>query len=166
MGAISNPPNAPESDDELRALIGKLAERIADLEVSARKDGNRSPSLDFSDAKLATIAMSMYRARIHRANYFAPSLFGEPAWDMLLDLFIHKVRGARISTTSACLGANVPPSTGLRWIDALEKQALLRRYHPPDDRRLTLVEMTPKGYRLMRQYIGTALTRFEVPMPD
>ena len=124
------------------------------------------PALGFSDEKLGTIAMSMYRTRIHRANFFDHTLFGEPAWDMLLDLFINKVRGARISTTSLCLGANVPQSTGLRYIDALAKHGLLRRYRPPDDGRLLLVELTATGFQQMRKYISTAITKFEVPLPD
>jgi hypothetical protein len=136
------------------------------LEAEARAACNRTPSLGFSDEKLAQIATSFYRARIHRANQFDPALFGEPAWDMLLDLFIHQVRGMRVSTTSLCLGASVPQSTGIRHIERLQEEGLLHRYTPPDDKRLVLIEMTAKGYQLMREYLGNAMTRFKPPLPD
>jgi hypothetical protein len=139
---------------------------VAELEAERYHVDNRSPSLAFSDEKLGTIATSMYRARVHRANHFNPRLFGEPAWDMLLDLFIHKVNGKRISTTSLCLGGNVPQATGLRYIARLEEEGLVVRFTPPDDLRLVLVDFTPDGYRHMREYISAAVTRFKVPLPD
>jgi predicted transcriptional regulator len=166
LGAIAGRPVAAVGDEELRATIVELARRVAELEARALSEGNRTPSLGFSDDKLATIATSMWSARLHRANHFNPALFGEPAWDMLLDLFVHKVRGRRQGTTSLCMGANVPQSTGLRYVERLEREGLLHRYSPADDRRLSVVEMTPKGFRLMREYISNAVTRFKVPLPD
>src|SRR5688500_11784387 len=68
----------PASDDELRAMIEKLTKRIADFEA-ARGDGPL-PQVKLTDEKLATIAMSIYRARRRRSKSFEASLFSEPAW--------------------------------------------------------------------------------------
>ena len=165
LGDLNRKPR-PAGHEELCALVAELSARVAELEANARKIDNRAPTLAFTDEKLATIATSMYRARIHRANQFNPELFGEPAWDMLLDLFIHKVAGERVSSTSLCLGANVPYSTGMRYLERLEQEGLMFRFTPPDDRRLVLVDFTPDGFRRMRDYISQAITRFRVPMPD
>jgi len=156
----------PADDSVLRETIETLAARVAELEERATAAGEPPRSLGFSDDKLATIASSIYRSRQRRAGYFDPALFGEPAWDMLLDLFIARVRGARVSTTSLCLAANVPQATGLRWVGQLVKAGLARRFRALDDARLKLVEITPEGYRLMRRYVGDGVTRFEMPMPD
>jgi len=154
------------ADQELRQAIEAVSKRLADLETD-RKGTPRGPaSIGFSDEKLATIAISMYRARRHRTAHFDAGLFADPAWDMLLDLFINKVRGIRISTISLCLAAHVPSTTALRWIRVLEKQGLLRRYRAPDDYRLKLIEMSQEGYRRMRRYISQAAARFEMPFPD
>jgi predicted transcriptional regulator len=156
----------PAGHEDLCDLIAELTARVAQLEAEALKAGNRTPALGYSDEKLATIATSMFRARIHRANQFNPMLFGEPAWDMLLDLFIQKVAGRRVSSTSLCLGANVPYATGARYIERLEDEGLVLRFTPPDDKRLVLIDYTPHGFRRMRDYISQAVTRFRVPLPD
>ena len=154
------------SEELLLETIETLAQRVAELEARALEAGEPSRPLGFSDDKLATIATSIYRTRQQRARYFDPALFGEPAWDMLLDLFIARVRGARVSTTSLCLAAKVPQATGLRWVGELVKAGYARRYRAPDDARLKLVEITPEGFRLMRRCVGDGVTRFEWPVPD
>ena len=165
MGAIRKvEKSAAEAD--LHKLLDELLQRVGELEVRASEAGLGPPSRGFSDDKLATLAIAIYRMRQHRQAYFDAALFAEPAWDMLLDLFINKVRGVRVSTTSLCLAASVPTTTGLRWLDQLVEQGLARRYTPLDDARLKLVEITSEGFRLMRRYVGDGVTRFEMPMPD
>jgi len=154
------------SEELLLETIETLAQRVAELEARALEAGEPSRPLGCSDDKLATSATSIYRTRQQRARYFDPALFGEPAWDMLLDLFIARVRGARVSTTSLCLAAKVPQATGLRWVGELVKAGYARRYRAPDDARLKLVEITPEGFRLMRRCVGDGVTRFEWPVPD
>ena len=167
-GTVALKPNRslPAFKDEFEDTIRELTRRVAELEAAAWKVGNRTPSLSFSDDKLASIATSIWRARLHRANQFDPTLFGEPAWDMLLDLFAADVRCAKMGTTSLCLGANVPPSTGLAWVKRLEEAGLLIRFITDDDKRLRQVEMTPLGRKLMREYLSAAMTRFRPPLPD
>jgi hypothetical protein len=165
MSAMNEAPVPPGATAELRDTIRELAQRIAELEAKV-EEGAEPPSLGFSDDKLATIAASIYRSRRRRLNLFDSALLGEPAWDMLLDLFINKVRGARVSTTSLCLAAGVPQATGLRWIALLHQHGLLRRFKAPDDGRLVLIEITPKAYQLMRRHVSEGVTRFEMPMPD
>lgn len=150
-------------DRELRKAIRELLQRVADLEAAAG-DARAAPAV--SDSKLAAIASAMYGLRRLRAKYFDPSLVAEPGWDMLLDLFIASTRGVRVATTSLCLAARVPQATGLRWIAVLQKHSLVRRYKALDDHRLKLVEITPQGFRLMRQYLSDGMARFPVPLPD
>ncbi len=154
------------SEDDFHKLLRELVERVSDLEARAAEMGKGAPARGFSDDKLATLAGAIYRMRQHRQAYFASTLFAEPAWDMLLDLFINKVRGARVSTTSLCLAAGVPHATGIRWIRTLREHGLLRRYRAPDDARLMLIEITPEGYQLMRRCLSEGVTRFELPVPD
>lgn len=153
-------------DRELRHAIRELTRRVGELEGKADSFEEPSPAYGLSDDKLAMIATSLYRSRRLRAKYFDPALIEEPAWDMLLDLFISAIRGVRVATTSLCLAARVPQATGLRWIAVLQEHALVRRYRAEDDHRLKPVEITPKGFRLMRQYLSDSMARFEVKLPD
>jgi hypothetical protein len=165
MGAVRKIVSSQDEDD-LHGLLRELLQRVSELEVRAAESGHGAPSRGFSDDKLATLARGIYRMRQHRQSYFDSALFAEPAWDMMLDLFINKVRGARVSTTSLCLAAGVPHATGIRWIRTLREHGLLRRYRAPDDARLMLIEITPNGYQLMRQCLSEGVTRFEVPVPE
>ena len=167
MGLMQGPlPRPAASEEEVRESIRELSERVAELEEKVEHASGEPRALVFSDDKLATIAASFYRSRQLRSAFFQPSLLGEPAWDMLLDLFIHKVQGRRVPTTSLCLAANTPHATGLRWIAVLEREKLVQRSASAVDGRLKLVEMTPKGFQLMRRFIAYSVTRFQMPLPD
>jgi hypothetical protein len=106
------------------------------------------------DIQLAMIAKAVYLLRRRRKVHFPDDLFAEPAWDLLLDLFIDTVAGRRVSTKSMCAAADVPSSTALRWISILEGKGLVRRFTPPDDQRLTAVQMTSEGYAAMRKCLS------------
>jgi predicted transcriptional regulator len=166
LSSDPEPPPSPTELDELKRTYEALAARITIIESSTSAMERVEPGPGFSDKKLATIAESIYRARRRRLKLFNANLFGEPAWDMLLDMFIKTARGERLSTTSLCIAADVPQATGLRWIAQLEEQGLLSRRQVVDDRRLKIVEITPEGYRLMRQYVTEGIARFDMPIPD
>jgi len=100
MGTMEGSPPLPAANEEdVRENIRALAARVAELEAKAAQQDQLS-SLEFSDDKLAMIATSIYRSRQFRSRYFDSTLLGEPAWDMMLDAFIQKIRGRRVSTTS------------------------------------------------------------------
>jgi DNA-binding MarR family transcriptional regulator len=143
-----------------------LMEKLLDIEARLAHMPQVPPSTVISDKKLAIIATSIYRARRRRLNYFGEALFGEPAWDMLLDLFANRALGRRVNITSLCLAADVPQSTGLRYITQLEEHGLLERSPAPEDRRVILVDLTPLGYKQMRRYVVDGIGRFELPNPE
>lgn len=166
VSIASGPRPARLEKEELTDTIRELAQRIEQLEAKAVDRGDEAMSLAFSDDKLATIASSIYRSRQMRSRYFEGSLLGDPAWDMLLDLFISKIQGRRVSTSSLCLAAHVPQATGLRWIDQLRRGGLLQQAPAHDDARVKLVEISSEGFRRMRAFIADSVSRFNMPMPD
>jgi DNA-binding MarR family transcriptional regulator len=157
------PLSAVPQKDEVVASITALADRVAELEAKVAEQG--AASLNFSDDKLATIASSIYGSRQMRADYFKGSLLTDPVWDMLLHLFVNKIRGHRVSTASLALATSVPQTTALRWIDVLDEERLLRR-SAHEDARLQVVEITPEALQQMRCFIEDSVTRFDMPIPD
>ena len=125
---------------------GALAERGEDLPAGEREQ----------DLALAACAERMYQQRRRRSRHFPPHLFAEPAWDILLDLFVNGVRNRAISITSACIAGGIPATTGLRWLGLLEKEGLLVRETSGDDARVTWVRLSDQGMKAMRCYIGEA----------
>lgn len=104
--------------------------------------------------RLLGLARGIYDSRRLRARVFsAELLFGEPAWDILLDLFIAELEGKPLSVTAACIGAAVPTSTGLRWLAILEDQGLVRRENDPRDARRVFLHLTEDGFERMTSYL-------------
>lgn len=142
--------------------VKRLAERLAEMLCEEQAPAK----IAYTNAKLAGVAHAIYRARRRRDRFFDRELFAEPAWDMLLDLFVNQVRGLRISVTSLTLAAGVPSSTGLRFIRILVEHDLVERMRAPDDARLVLLNLTPKGFQLMRQYLCDGMARQDLPAAD
>lgn len=103
------------------------------------------------------LARQTYDDRRRRTKIFrSEELFGEPAWDILLDLFIAAKERRRVSVTSACIGSAVPSTTALRWITILEKQGLLMREADPGDARRVYVKLSARGYAAMLEHFASA----------
>ena len=144
--------------------VEQLAQRIAGIEALLAHPDDPTSTLDYSDEALASIATRVYRARRRRARHFDAAMFAEPAWDMLLDLFIAKVRGKQERTISLCIAGEVPATTALRWIGVLEEHGLVVRHLAADDRRLRLIALTGQGYRVMRQYLIEGIEASDLPV--
>jgi DNA-binding MarR family transcriptional regulator len=72
-------------------------------------------------------------------------VLGEPAWDMLLDLFQQWAEGVKISVSNLCIAAGVPQTTALRYITMLEDLGLVIREPSTEDKRVTFVSLTELG---------------------
>ena len=96
------------------------------------------------------------RARRLRDQHFASELFADPAWDMLLDLYAARLEGRRVSVSSLCIAASVPPTTALRWIGTMHDAELFGREPDPTDRRRAHITLTDRAAAAMRGYFGAA----------
>lgn len=129
-------------------LIAQELELLAE-----REDGDQPDGLRHGDDRWSELARIIYRDRRVREDIFGdPGLFGEPAWDLLLDLFIAAREGKQVPVTSACIGAAVPTTTALRWLSTLESAGLVVRENDARDARRVFVRLTDKAYRTMIDY--------------
>lgn len=94
------------------------------------------------------------RQRQLRARFFDGELFGDPAWDMLLDLTAARVEHQRVSVTSLCIASGVPPTTALRWIGQMVEAGLFQRIEDEADRRRAFIQLTDKAADAMARYFG------------
>jgi hypothetical protein len=149
--------------NELLAMARELeigssvATHLADIGIplEARESGRTPAGQDHPI--WVELARQTYEDRRRRTKIFqSEDLFGEPAWDILLDLFIAAKERRRVSVTSACIGSAVPSTTALRWIAILEKQSLLVREADPGDARRVYVKLSARGYAAMLEYFASA----------
>lgn len=98
---------------------------------------------------------SLIRHRRNRSHFFEESLFADPAWDILLDLFAAELSQQRVTVTSLCSASAVPSTTALRWIAVLEGKGLIAKRQDPMDARRFFVSLTPQGLKAMQDYFRT-----------
>lgn len=101
-------------------------------------------------------AEGLYRERRRRDAKIAATgeLFGEPSWDILLDLFIAHGKARPVSVSSACIASSTPQSTALRYVGLLEKVGLIRRAKDPRDGRRYYLELTETGLSNMQAFLS------------
>jgi DNA-binding MarR family transcriptional regulator len=98
-------------------------------------------------------AKQHYQSRRDRDKLFGKSdLFGEPAWDMLIDLFIAEEEGRQVNVSRLCLATAVPATTALRWISMLESYGLIARAGDSIDPRRDTVSISSHAKDSIRSH--------------
>lgn len=92
------------------------------------------------------------RARSSRADFFGTRLFSDPAWDILLDLYLAELLQHRVSVTGLGAPAGVAQTTALRWMETLKSMGLIKRTSDPLDARRIFVTLSPEGSKAMHDY--------------
>ena len=105
----------------------------------------------------ARSARDLYALRRKRDDLFDASIFGEPAWDILLDLYTADISGAQISITSACIAAAAPATTALRWINVLLDQGMIERFNDNSDGRRSFLRLTSETRTKLDSLLGVTL---------
>jgi hypothetical protein len=137
--------------DELMAIAMRLREAA---EGGTGAEPADPPARPYRPARShLALARKAYALRRKRAAIFGnPDLFGEPAWDILLDLYIAAGEGKPVSVSSACIGSAAPATTGLRWLGVLADEGLVVREADAEDHRRVLVRLTPSGQAAMDRF--------------
>jgi DNA-binding MarR family transcriptional regulator len=141
-----------------RPDLRRIAEEL--LILALEEDGRTADvdlvRLERDSDDLVLMAQSLLRLRRLRSRHFDDDLFREPAWDLLLDLFVQKARGRRVSITSACQAAYVPEATALRFIAWLKARGLIERTKDEGDRRRSFLTLSARGLAAMTGYLHDA----------
>lgn len=118
----------------------------------------RAPATLPIDERLST-AVAWLAARDERDRIFGSDLFFDPAWNMLLDLYVNERRGAVVPVSSLCIAARVPSTTALRWLTMLEKRQLIGRRADDYDRRRSFLFLTEDGRTKVEATLDRAAER-------
>ena len=94
------------------------------------------------------------RQRQMRSKFIEGDLFADPAWDILLDLTAARVEHVRVSVSSLCIAAGVPPTTALRWISQMTEAGLLQRVEDDADRRRAFIALSEKTSDAIARYFA------------
>lgn len=127
---------------EIQSALHKIAGILSGLRVSLerREHFYNEGSIDLERRITAYLLM-----RRKRNDIFGEDLFADPAWDMMLDLYVATKVRRPISVSSCCIASGVPPTTALRWLSELERRDLVRRIDDELDKRRSFVVLTPQA---------------------
>ncbi|UAK25235.1 helix-turn-helix domain-containing protein [Sphingomonas nostoxanthinifaciens] len=158
-GTMSRQESAVERAQRLTAELAQELARISEQTSAMRqlleRDAHRAP-LDYPAE-----ARTLFDDRRRRADHFDPSIFGEPAWDMMLDLLGTYKAGRSVPVSNCCAAAAVPSDTAIRWIRHLERRGLVKLLPDPFDERQLYAQLTENGLARMKTYLDTVPPRSE-----
>jgi hypothetical protein len=128
----------------LSALLAELAAELQceNDDLTERPASNGTAVV--CDRMRLTTAKAWQRASAVRRRIFEhdDSLFADPGWDILLDLYVERVERRSVTVSSACIAANVPTTTGLRWLERLHRRGLITRTPDARDGRKVYIGLT------------------------
>jgi DNA-binding MarR family transcriptional regulator len=111
-----------------------------------------APAKQLASEALLERAESILRVRTARERLLGRAAIGEPAFDLLLCLYV-KSGLKETSLTSLARTAGVPYSSAMRWIRYLADKGLVERNDSRSDRRVTCVQLTPSGRGAMEEFL-------------
>lgn len=119
----------------MRALRDELVDELA----------SRDPaSLRRATGRMSLNANTIFSFRRRRDQIFEFPIFAEPAWDILLDLYIAQTQQQRVKVSSVGISSGIPQATAHRWIGLLEHWKLIERELDPSDKRRIFLKLTRK----------------------
>lgn len=128
--------------EELRSLPLNGVPALLSVEAQA---GN--------DHGLLRLAEAFLELRTAMGTYLPLSKLSEPAWEILLRLFVRKLEGLQSSVTQICYSTLTPTTTALRHLNILEMEDLIERKPSENDLRVSLIDLTPKGRLLASSFL-------------
>jgi DNA-binding MarR family transcriptional regulator len=157
-------------------MDSEMATRIQSLLTNGRpRRAGRAPTVApvpspaqqleaYGGVAVVELARRIYKLRRSRDASFGADLFSEPAWDLLLHLFVADAEGRTVSVSSACEGAGAPATTALRKLTQLEEGGWIVREVDPADARRSYVRLSSRATKKMRSLLKALCSKKPGPV--
>jgi hypothetical protein len=133
-------------------------DRIDPIALTARKlmqDAEQAAAMHDSD--LVEFARQTLMGRQQRNRYFDPVLFSNPAWDLLLNLYVAAAEERALGVLDCCAGSTVPQAVALRWLSFLKDKGMVVELPDTMHSRRTLVRLSDEAQSTMSSYLGSLI---------
>lgn len=142
---------------EFSQLLARTHELLRQTQIEL-DHFSESVSLPINRDGAVETAKRIIRLRRKRDKLFAgispDSIFGEPAWEMLLDLFVATSKGKRVSVSSLCIASIAPTTTALRYITVMTQRGLIVRTPDENDQRRVFITLSDPALEIMNTILG------------
>ena len=150
---IYNVHSDPNITDEIHTFDVAIKFTRTQLEKMLRavdgEDDAANTQVGGSEPQKAAMAIAVKKAadlieitRRRSRLVSAANLFADPAWFILLDLFVRQHAGLQTSVSSACHASFSPVTTALRHIAILTDRNIIQRQYDSTDQRRVFLELT------------------------
>lgn len=130
--------------DEIQTIIDQLRSQNGD-KVRSENISEHALAAGDDDQDLTRAAKRTIKIREARRKYLPEGYFEEPAYNILLDLYVAQAERRTVYVNDACIASNTPTSTALRWISILVRDGFAERFRDDKDARRTILQITPAG---------------------
>lgn len=143
--------------------IPARAERIERQTRKLIADAERAAAMHNGD--LTDYARQLLAGRRQRDLYFDPMLFSNPAWDILLSLFVADGEGKPVNVLDSCTASVVPQGVALRWLGYLKQEEMVIEMPDPAHPRQTLIRLSDQTRMAISSYLGSLVSLGLGPEP-
>ena len=138
--------------DQLRHLAEVLG-HLAEVEAAA----SAADGLNDRPQVTPSLVSAVMHANDLRRDYFGEGLFADPAWQMMLALFVARMARVEITHTTLCMLSGVASTTALRWIKVLVERGIAIRHGDPADGRRVKLSLSDDSAGRLHEYFEHAL---------
>jgi len=146
-GGASRPPSGTKGG--LGVLDAPARPERSQPSLAGKERPRPAIDADATKGELLAFARAVLAGRRNRVRMLTGVDFGEPAWDILLDLFISAGEGRLVSVSGVCVTCSVPPTTALRQVGLLVAAGYLRRIPDENDRRRVFLQLSEEAQQRM-----------------
>lgn len=146
-------------NDDLQSVINDLTSTLAMVakdfrdRVDTIATAGSVEADDVDGTTLCDAAIGILDQQKTRLSYFPGDLFHEPAWNMLIALFVAHHQKLTMNVKALTAYAGTPATTSLRWVDHLHDRGLIDRTTDIADRRRVEVSLSDSGLTAMTNYL-------------
>lgn len=152
------------SPNQLRVIAQEMLVEADRLELHPRDPGATR------DIDLVRLADAERARRRVRDLIMPPGILGEPAWDMLIELYRAHCKSPCVAARALASAAAVPSATAFRWFGVLEEEGLVTRIEEPGSADGPFVKLSSIGRMtietILRSWSGTDCDRGSVLPSD
>lgn len=139
----------------VRDVLADVADQMENMAEAIRGLADASGGAPpIEAASLEHIADRILNQRKARTRFLPPSLFHEPAWEILLHLYLAQRQGRTVNIKHLTQAVEAPVTTAQRWVDALAHMKLIHRVTDTMDRRRTELTLTDTAIQAVENYLS------------
>ena len=134
------------------------AERVDAIDRQTRKlieDAERAAAMHQAD--LTEYACRILAGRKQRDLFFAPALFTNPAWDLLLHLYVATAEDGGISVPDCCASLSTPKGVVLRWLDYFQQEEMVVERTDPECTDQGLIRLSETAHLAVSAYLASLI---------